>query len=101
MVKSRQDYKSHKTGKSICPKTAIQAPRQPTPHPNSSQPHKYLQHKGTPQCPRVRGNSPVHLLRGIDFVGLPSRVGVFVEGGLRRRGKWWLWKNLGWRKNLG
>ena len=50
------------------------------------------------------GNSPVHLMRGIDRVGLPRRVGVFFWGRgseLEEEGEGVVVKNLGWRKNLG
>ncbi|KIK05974.1 hypothetical protein K443DRAFT_674780 [Laccaria amethystina LaAM-08-1] len=97
---SCKDNKSHKPGKSYLP------PRPQIDHSSSklkvnttsypSSPTNYTcqsqstsaqapsTQRHTRQCPRVQVNSPVHLLRGIDRVRLPSRVGVF-EGGWRRR----------------
>jgi hypothetical protein len=100
IVKSRKDHKSHKPGKSYLPprpkidhSSSKRNTLPPAPLPNQLHiptPVNLLTstftQRHTRQCPRVRGNSPVHLLRGIDRVGLPSRVGVFFEGGLRRRG---------------
>ena len=40
------------------------------------------------QCPRVRGNPPVHLLRGINHVGLPSRWGL-LRRALKNQLQFW------------
>ena len=90
------DYSS---SRSIIP---LASPHQPPPHPNPSQlPHGYLQHNNTRRCPRVRGNSCVHPLRGTDRVGLPVRVGVFFEGCVQGEGEGVVVGEFGLEEELG
>ncbi|EDR07180.1 uncharacterized protein LACBIDRAFT_294573 [Laccaria bicolor S238N-H82] len=103
IIKSCMGHKSHKPGESIShrgPKSTIQAassrsmallpatPRQPTPHPNPSQP----QHNGTHANAYEYEVTPPSTC-GTDCVGLPSHLRAFFTGG------WW--EHSGWRRNLG
>ena len=104
MVKSRKDHKSQKPGsrsKKVSPTDAtnqplkqqaegqhyllLLSPTNSTSQPQSTSSQAPSTQQYTRQCQQGRGNSPV-LLRGINRIRLPSRVGVFFEGGLRKRG---------------
>jgi hypothetical protein len=98
--KNRQVHKSHKPGtkfkKYLPPRLQIDHSNSKlkvntscsssltkyTSQPQSTSSPVPLTQRHKRQClARVQGNFPVHLLRGIDCVGLSSRVGVFLWGG--------------------